>query len=152
MAKKRVNKAKKHAARKATSKKAKPHSRVEVVFRRKEFGKAPVEQHFVLHDGRKIESLFQLVDELETMSEETFRSFANEVKNDFANWIRDVFHAPSLADELQRVRNRMEAQRAIMKHLLRDIVTLASKEHHAKIKKEAGPRTNKAVNLVIHEP
>ena len=147
MAKKRAKAHKKHAAVKAV----KPHSRIEVVFRRKEFGKAPVEKHFVLHDGRKLESLFQLVDELETMSEDAFRNYATEWRNDFANWVRDVFEMPSLADEIQRVRSRVETQRAIMKHLLRDVAHVASKQHrdHAK---QSVEQQRKAVKLVIHEP
>jgi len=151
--KKRVKKAK-PAARKAMVVKARPHSSIEVVFRRKEFGKAPVEKHFVLHDGRRIESMYQLVDELETMSEDTFRQFVNEWKNDFATWARDVFEAGPLADELQRVRDRVETQRAIMKHLLRDVAHVVSKQHieHARKSVEHEQRRSKAVNVVIHEP
>ncbi|MEM2915997.1 MAG: hypothetical protein QXT19_01405 [Candidatus Woesearchaeota archaeon] len=153
MVKKRKLKTRKvHAARKpAKVVKAEPTTRLEVFYRKKEFGKAPVEKHFVLQDGRKIESLFQLIDELETMAEETFKSHVNEWKNDFANWIRDVFEAPSLAEEIQKIRDRIETQRAIMKHLLREVAQLASKEHREEVKKEIEKekKTTKAVKCVI---
>lgn len=164
MAKKRARKAK-PAARKTAE--ARPHSRIEVIFRRKEFGKAPAEKRFILHDGRRIESLYQLVDELETMSEDAFRQFVNEWKNDFAAWARDVFEAGPLADELQRIRGRIETQRAVMKHLLRDVAHVMSEQHieHARKAAEQEQRSaghppadlasqgkSKAVKVIIHEP
>ncbi len=127
--------------------KAQPHSRIEIVYRKKEFGKAPVEKHFVLHDGRKLDNLFQLVDELETMSEDAFRNYVTDWKNDFANWVRDVFEAPGLADDIQRVRNRIETQRAIMKHLLRGVAHLATKEHRQDVKRAV--HKGKPVRCVI---
>jgi hypothetical protein len=142
MAKKKV--------KKAAAKRAKPHRHIEVVFRRKEFGKAPVEKHFVLHDGRKIGSLFQLVDELETMSEDAFRQYVTEWKNDFASWARDVFETPALADEIQQMRSRVDVQRAVMKHLLREIAHVASREHRSEVKQEVMHRKGKPVRCVIH--
>ncbi len=146
MAKKRAKAAKKRAAKVVQ---ARPHARIEVIYRKKEFGKAPVEKHFVLHDGRKIESMFQLVDELETMSEDAFRKYVTEWKNDFAQWVRDVFEAPGLADEIQQVRNRMETQRAVMKHLLREVAHLASKEHRQDVKQTVQHGKGKPVRCVI---
>ncbi len=151
MAKKR--KAKRHAARKpAKVVSAKPKARLEVFYRKKEFGKAPVEKHFVLQDGRKLDSLFQLIDELETMSEDVFRHHVNELKNDFANWVRDVFEAPPLAEEMQRIKDRIETQRAIMKHILREVAHIASKEHREEVRKEIEKEKKavKAVKCVIH--
>jgi hypothetical protein len=140
-------------ATKSAARRASPHGRIEVILRRKEFGKAPVEKHFVLQDGRRIASLFQLIDELETMSEEGYRKFVNEWKNDFATWVKDVFEVPSLADELQRVRDRIGTQRAIMKHLLNEVAHLASKQHREDVKQHVEQeRKSKAVKLVIREP
>ncbi len=157
MAKKRKAKAR-HAARKpAKVVKAEPKARLEVLYRKKEFGKAPVEKHFVLQDGRKLESLYQLVDELETMGEETFRHHVNDLRNDFANWVRDVFESPSLAGEMQNIRDRIDTQRAIMKHLLREVAHIASKEHREEVKKEVQQekkaeckKTAKGIKCVIH--
>ncbi len=151
MAKKR--KTKRHAARRpAKVVKAEPKARLEVFYRKKEFGKAPVEKHFVLQDGRKLESLFQLIDELETMSEDVFRHHVNELRNDFANWVRDVFELPSLAEEMQRIRDRIETQRAVMKHILREVAHIASKEHRSEERKEVekGKKEPRAVKCVIH--
>jgi len=100
--------------------------RVEVHVVRKTLGKAPEEYHFVLHDGRKLKSLYDLVDELETMSEDAFKEYVSDFKNDFANWTRDVFKASDLAEELTSVKNRFETQKAIMKHMLRDAKELVA--------------------------
>ena len=132
--------------------KASPKSRVEVIYKKKSFGKAPVEKHFILQDGRKLDSLFQLVDELETMSEDAFGHYVSEFRNDFATWVRDVFESRPLADELEHVRDRITAQRAIMKHLLRDVSALARKHGHEHNKKEEHKHPRKAVKLVIEEP
>lgn len=152
MAKKRV-KARKRAAGIVA---LQPRRRIEVIFSKKEYGKAPVEKHFVLQDGRKIGSLFQLADELETMGEETFRRYVTELKNDFATWARDVFDVPALADEMQKVRDRIGMQRAVMKHLLRDIAHVAGKQHreHAAKAEESAHKAEprKGAKLVIHNP
>lgn len=109
-----------------------PPERIEVHLVKKSLGKAPEEYHFVLHDGRKLKSMYELVDELETMSEEAFKDYVTEFKNDFANWTKDVFHAPELADELYKIKNKFDSQRAIMKHLLRDVQTLVQQAVHDK--------------------
>ena len=98
--------------------------KIEVHVVRKTLGKSPEEHHFILHDGRKLKSLYELVDELETMSEDAFKEYVSDFKNDFANWARDVFHASDLAEEMTHVKNRFETQKAVMKHMLRDVKEL----------------------------
>ena len=99
----------------------KPTSRVEVTFMSKSVGQAPEKFHFVLHDGRHLRSLYELVDELETMGDDAYRNHANEFKNDFSNWIRDVFDEKHLAEEISRMQGRFDAQRSILKHLVREL-------------------------------
>jgi hypothetical protein len=102
-----------------------PDSKVEVTVISKSLGEAPEKFHFVLHDGRHLRSLYELVDELETMGDDMFRNYANEAKNDFASWVRDVFNEKHLAEDIQRVQNRIDMQRAILKHLVRDLRKVA---------------------------
>ena len=104
---------------------AKPSSRVEVTVSSKAVGEAPEQYHFVLHDGRRLRSLYELVDELETMSDETFRAYVNEHKNDFASWTRDVFDEKHLAEEITKMQHRVDMQRAILKHLVRELRKVA---------------------------
>ncbi|MEK6822726.1 MAG: DUF5752 family protein [Nanoarchaeota archaeon] len=107
---------------------AKPGSKVEVTVMSKALGEAPEKYHFVLKDGRRLRSLYELVDELETMSDDTFRHYANEFKNDFANWTRDVFDEKHLAEEISRMQHRIDMQRAILKHLVRELKRVAPRK------------------------
>ena len=103
---------------------AKKETPTQAVITIKTLGKAPEEKTFVLKDGRKLRTVYELVDELETMNDATFREFVNNTKNDFANWIHGVFGDKPLAEEIRRIKDRMETQRAIMKHLVRELKRL----------------------------
>jgi hypothetical protein len=81
----------------------------------------PEKTAFLLGGGRKLTSLFELVDELETMSQQEFGQFVSPLKNDFANWIRDVFVMPTLAEEVRRSASTTELQRVVLKQMARDL-------------------------------
>lgn len=57
----------------------------------------PEQYYFHLNTGEKIRNLPQLAEALENMDEKTYRYHANRRKNDFSNWIRDVYHNAMLA-------------------------------------------------------
>ncbi|MBI4148505.1 hypothetical protein HY490_04400 [Candidatus Woesearchaeota archaeon] len=109
----------------STRRAAKPTQHVEVHYYKKELGKAPTEKTFVLRDGRKLATLYELIDELDTMSDDAFREYVSWERNDFANWINDVFEVPDLATELRRAQSRIDAQHAIMKHIIRELAKLS---------------------------
>ena len=100
----------------------KPLQRVEVIIKKKLLGEAPVEHHFIVADGRKLKNIMELADALETMSEEIFRHHANEFKNDFSAWIKDVFYDHSLAEDISRARDRLETQVAVLRRLVRELM------------------------------
>jgi len=121
--KKRIKKTKKRAKtvkRKKKAAKVKPQITVTII--KKSLGTAPEKYSFYLHDGRKLRTIYELIDELETMTEETFRHYVGETENHFANWIEHVFSDKHLADELRHIHNRIDAQRTILKHLVRELV------------------------------
>src|SRR3989344_3383402 len=95
---------------------------VEVIIRKKILGEAPVEHHFVVADGTKLKSILELADALETMSEEIFRHHANEFRNDFSSWVKDVFYDHSLADDISRARNKFETQIVILRRLVKELM------------------------------
>ena len=97
-------------------------STVEVIIRKKILGEAPQEQHFVVADGKKLKNIIELADALETMSEDIFRHHANEFKNDFSSWVRDVFYDHSLAEDIVRAKNRLETQIAILRRLIKELM------------------------------
>jgi hypothetical protein len=104
-----------------------PDTRVEVAVTSKATGEAPEKYHFVLHDGRHLRSLYELVDELETMTEDTFKHHVNDMRNDFSTWVKDVFTEEHLANEISRIQDRISMQRAVLKHLVRELRKLAGR-------------------------
>jgi hypothetical protein len=100
---------------------ARPKQSIEVTVTTKALGEAPQQYHFILSDGRHLKSLYELVDELETMGDDAYRQYVNEGKNDFANWISDVFDERHLAEDIRRTQQRIDTQRAILKHLVREL-------------------------------
>ena len=106
---------------------AKPDSKkklqsVEVIIRKKVLGEAPEEHHFVVADGRKLKNIIELADALETMTEEIFRHHANEAKNDFSNWVKDVFYDHSLAEDISMAKNRLETQIVVLRRLVKELM------------------------------
>ncbi|MBI4143948.1 hypothetical protein HY486_01745 [Candidatus Woesearchaeota archaeon] len=91
-------------------------------------GRAPEEHTFVLHDGRKLKTVYELIDELETMSDNSFKEYVNDMKNDFSTWIKDVFDEKGLAAQLERMHDRIEAQRLLLKHVVRELNELVKKK------------------------
>ena len=100
----------------------KPLQSVEVIIRKKVLGEAPVEHHFVVADGRKLKNIIELADALETMTEEIFRHHANEARNDFSAWVKDVFYDHSLAEDISRARNRLETQIVVLRRLVKELL------------------------------
>jgi len=122
----------KHKAHKKThkDKHKKNETLVEVYCYKKELGKAPEEKAFILHDGRKLKTIYELIDELETMPDDIFREYVTWERNDFANWINDVFEVPDLSTEIRRLQNRFDVQRGLMKHFVRELQKLAPPKEH----------------------
>ena len=100
----------------------KPLQSVEVIIRKKVLGEATYEQHFVVADGRRLKNIIELADALETMSEEIFSHHVNEFKNDFSSWVKDVFGEHNLAENLKSAASKADAQLAVAKSLLKELL------------------------------
>lgn len=75
------------------------------------------EHGFVLN-GTTLTNLYELIDALETMNDETFRHHVNAVKNDFAQWVQDVFSEHGLAHELRRCSTPQAHAQTIVNHIV----------------------------------
>jgi len=62
------------------------------------------EHYFVLHGGKTIKDLDELVHVFKTIDKKIFDYHVNDSKNDFANWIRYVFKSRKLAEEIEDLR------------------------------------------------
>src|SRR4030067_2050059 len=72
----------------------------------------PDDKRFWCSDGRTVKNLQELVTALEQMSDETYRYHANDMKTDFANWVRDVIGDDKLARDLLKSPARLGGRRA----------------------------------------
>ncbi len=77
---------------------------------------APVDQAFLLVDGGKLLSIQHLVAELPRMKDETFIFHVDGQRNDFANWIRDVFKLEELALKVSSAKSKEELMEILRTH------------------------------------
>ncbi|MBW2984416.1 hypothetical protein KY361_04830 [Candidatus Woesearchaeota archaeon] len=101
-----------------SKKKALKPGKVEVTIKREAFGEAPEEYHFVLADGKRLKSLYDLASALGKMTEDTFKHHVNEARNDFSNWVNDVFKMPDLAKEISAMNNKVETELSILRKMV----------------------------------
>jgi hypothetical protein len=90
------------------SKKEKPKKKAEI----------NPENYFVLGNGGVIKSIAELGSTLDYLSEDEFRYHVNDAKNDFGNWVRDVFDEKDLADKLFATKDKKDTQIIVLKFLL----------------------------------
>lgn len=76
-------------------------------------GDAFYDKRFFCHDGCVAQNLQQLADCLSHINEDIFYHHANEAKNDFASWVRDVFGDDKLARDLSRAADHKEAAKLV---------------------------------------
>ena len=67
---------------------------------------SPAENVFWLCDGRTLKNVKELLSALEDMNEGVFKYHVNDTKDDFANWIRDIFNDKQLAEALSKVKDK----------------------------------------------
>ncbi|MGV8087169.1 MAG: hypothetical protein ACP5N1_06070 [Candidatus Woesearchaeota archaeon] len=77
----------------------------------------PSDKSFILCDGRKILNCKELADALLIIGDDLFGYHVNDNKNDFANWINDVFEDHNLAKKIGPIKNRLEMSIIIYKHI-----------------------------------
>ena len=78
--------------------------------------------YFLMIDGSAIKNLLELANALHSMSDDVFYYHVTHDRNDFSNWIRDVFCEKELADEISRLHSKMETQIAVLRHLLKKLM------------------------------
>lgn len=66
----------------------------------------PPENVFYVCNGTVLNNLDEMLTELEKMDEGSFRHHVNESKNDFSNWMNDIFREAELADKIRNVMDK----------------------------------------------
>ena len=75
---------------------------------------------FKLANGREVSSLFELAHVFDNLEENIYQYHANEGKNDFAEWITNVFKSKPLAEAIRALPKR-DAQVKILKYLVHEL-------------------------------
>ena len=83
---------------------------------------SPLEKSFKLHDGRELRTIQELLRELDHMSEDEWREYANFGNNHFANWIEDVFVERDLAMKLRQAQDK-ETMQGTLREYVRSLNT-----------------------------
>lgn len=81
-------------------------------------GDVPDEFAFFMCDGRVLKNLKGLTKALDEISDDTFWRHANNERNDFSNWIRDIMHHQDLAHNLLG-KNKLETKETILVYIKR---------------------------------
>lgn len=79
------------------------------------------DKYFLVHDGTIIKSVLELVDVLEFMDDATFYYHVNNTRNDFYNWIKDVFEEPEIAARLLSTTDKRTMQVILLREIVREL-------------------------------
>ena len=75
--------------------------------------------YFFVQDGTILKNVLDLSKHLDKMADEVFKHHVSEMKNDFSNWIKDVFKEEKLAKELLKTTDKDKTQIIILKHVIK---------------------------------
>jgi hypothetical protein len=71
------------------------------------------EKAFYMADGRVVTRLVELPEIIGATDDDTFNHHVNAERNDFANWIRDVFNIKPLATKVSKQRAKQDLIKAL---------------------------------------
>jgi len=75
------------------------------------------DKYFVLCNGQTIKDYKELAALLETVGDDIYYYHVTNERNDFANWINDVFEEQELAEKIRHSGSRHEMMAILYKHL-----------------------------------
>jgi len=75
------------------------------------------ENAFKLVDGKVIKNILELKKALKEMNKEVFNCHVNSAKNDFYNWIKDIYQDKLLAESIKNTKTPEEIIKLIEKRL-----------------------------------
>jgi hypothetical protein len=80
---------------------------------------APQENYFVLCNGQQVKNVKELADALEFLGDDVFGHHVNSDRNDFSNWIHDVFKDEELALNLAGIKDKKDTRIVMYKHIIK---------------------------------
>jgi hypothetical protein len=83
----------------------------------KRLGDVLDDKRFWCRDGKSIKNLRELGKALVDISDDTYHYHSGEGRNDFSKWVREVVGDQKLANDLGRVKSRIQASQAVAKRI-----------------------------------
>jgi len=77
----------------------------------------PDEKYFVLANGQPVKNVAELAALLDQLEDHVFHHHVSPDKNDFHNWVRDVFEDVDLARKITGVKDKKHLQLIIYRHM-----------------------------------
>ncbi|MFA5033411.1 MAG: hypothetical protein WC614_10370 [bacterium] len=74
-------------------------------------------KRFFLNDGRSLGTIMELQNALGNMDNSVFKHHVTTERNDFSNWIKDVFNETTLAGKVAKMENRFNMKETIEKYI-----------------------------------
>ncbi|MGV8150269.1 MAG: DUF5752 family protein [Candidatus Woesearchaeota archaeon] len=84
------------------------------------------DKYFVLCNGETIKDYKELAAILETVGDDVFYYHVTSERNDFANWINDVFGEHELSEKIKHCNSKHEMMAILYKHLFHKISELCN--------------------------
>jgi len=75
------------------------------------------EDYFWLSNGKSVKSLSELAAVLRKLDKKTIQHHVTSDRNDFVNWIRDVYKDRNLAERVMKAKTKVQMSNAILKSL-----------------------------------
>ncbi len=82
---------------------------------------APDEYAFVTLDGKRLKSILELAHELDTMADHVFYHHVTFDRNDFANWVRDVFAEQALSEQIAKSQDKHNTHIIVLRHIVQQL-------------------------------
>jgi hypothetical protein len=107
------------------------------------------EKAFVLANGDKARSVEELQEKLLGLNANDYDGHANGQKNDFSNWVRDVYGDQKLASSLEKAKSPADAAAAIKRRLMETAPKISTETvkapaaKHTTVKRVAKPEVVK---------
>jgi hypothetical protein len=78
---------------------------------------ASAQEVFVLLNGQRLKNVKELADVMGKLEDHVFNHHVNDARNDFAQWLKDVFKEVDLAKEVSGCRDKNRLQLVLYKHI-----------------------------------
>ena len=77
----------------------------------------PREKYFILANGQPVKNVAELASILDQLEDHVFNHHVRPDRNDFHNWVRDVFEDVDLARKIAGVHDKKHLQLVIYRHM-----------------------------------